>query len=77
MSGERIITTGMSGIWRSRSKWLHLGKAENPVTKAGCISKAISQSVEESRQGLFNTRIKIMIYEAQPSRYESLEDIKV
>ncbi len=74
---DRIITTGISGIWRNRSQWLHLGKAENPVLKAGSMDKAKSQSAEKARQGLFGTRLKIMIYEAHPDKYESLDDIKI
>lgn len=76
MAADRIITTGISGIWRNRFPWLHLGKTENPVLKAGSMGKAKSQSVEKARQGLFGTRVKIMIYEANPENYESLDDIK-
>lgn len=74
---DRIITTGMSGIWRNKNSWLHLNKAENPVLKAGNMGKAKNQSVEKARQGLFDIRLKIMIYEAQPDKYESLDDIKI
>lgn len=77
MTSDRIITTGQSGIWRNRHQWLHLGKAKNPVLEAGSFAEAKSKSVEETRQGLFGTRVKIMIYEANPENYESLDDIKI
>lgn len=77
MATDRIITTGISGIWRNRGQWLHLGKTKSPVLETGSMSNAKSQSVEKARQGLFGTRLKIMIYEAQSDKYESLDDIKI
>ncbi len=77
MPDERRITTGMSGIWRNKWCWLHLGRNRNPVILAGSIPKAASVSKIESEKKLFKTRLRIMIYEAQPDRFESLDEIKV
>jgi hypothetical protein len=77
MSDERNITTGMSGIWRNRSCWLHLGRPTSPVVTEGTIANAAAKSRVESEIKLFGTRLRIMIYEAKPEKYESLDEIKV
>ena len=77
MSNERNITTGISGIWRNRSYWLHLGRPTSPVVTEGTIANAANKSKVESEKRLFGTRLKIMIYEAHPDKYESLDQIKI
>lgn len=74
---ERKITTGMSGIWRNRGNWLNLGRKTNPVEIAGCVSKAASDSKRKSDRVLHPIRLKIMIYEADEDKYDSLEKIKI
>lgn len=73
---DRNITTGMSGIWRNKFSWLHLGKAINPVLEAGSVKKAASSSKVQSEKLLYKTRLQIMIYEANPENYDCLDDIK-
>lgn len=77
MSSERTITTGMSGIWRNKWSWLHLGIQKNPVIAAGGIAEAASANRIKSETGLFKTRLKIMVYEANENKFKSLEEIKI
>jgi hypothetical protein len=77
MAADRIITSGISDIWRNRKQWLHLGKARNPVLEAGSVKKAASHTKVQSEKLLYKTRLQIMIYEAQPDVYESFDDIKI
>jgi hypothetical protein len=65
-------------LWRRKEQRIRFKNLElNPVKKAGNVKNAISSSVEENRQGLFNTRVKIIIYEANPKNYDCLDDIKI
>ena len=65
-------------LWRRKEQRIRFKNLElNPVKKAGNVKRAISSSVEENRQGLFNIKVRIMIYEANPDKYKSLDDIKI
>ena len=65
-------------LWRRKEQRIGFKNLElNPVKKEGNIQKAISKSVEEVRQGLFDIRVKIMIYEANENKYQSLDEIKI
>ncbi len=77
MASDRIITTGFSGIWRNKESWLHLVPGKNPVITADGIANAASKNRVKSEILLFETRLKIMIYEAHPEKYESLDEIKI
>jgi hypothetical protein len=65
-------------LWRRKEQRISFKNLElNPVKEAGSVKKAASSSKVQSEKLLYKTRLQIMIYEANPDNYESLEDIKI